>query len=224
MKKILGFGLMTTALMGLAACGSSNKQAAANETSNAGLLSAASLDNVTYNSDCTNVPFDILHLNAYKVSYAFHGTIDKTTTYYSDNACQQNVVLVVDESGTFTPHDNVNGDTLTVRTDIVFTKVTVTPKQDDITNAMNKLPSLPGTNGGFCGAQDWSNGKANDITSDFGALNCVGLGQGKIGVTSYDIVNTANGQLHFGLASPGHDKSTPAQRPTAVDPTVLGTK
>jgi hypothetical protein len=219
MKKQWALGYMTLAVMSLGACGSSTKQAAENtvndDVHSMGLMA-------TYSSPCQNIPLDILNLNAVKVQYIFTGTIEKRTTYYSDNQCQQAQVLVISETGEYTPHGTVNGDSNTIRADIKFTKTTITPKQNDLVNAMNGIPAVPGSASGYCGINSWSANQTKDVSSDSGALNC--LGTDKMGTTSYDLINNANGQLHFGLPTPLLDKSTPDKRPTVIDPTVLGTK
>jgi hypothetical protein len=219
MKKQWALGCMTLTAMTLAACGSSTKQAAENtvndDVHSMGLMA-------TYSTACQSSPLDILNLKAVKVQYIFTGTIEKRTTFYSDSQCQQSQVLVISETGEYTPHGTVNGDPNTIRADIRFNKTTITPKQNDLVNAMNAIPALPGSAAGYCGINSWANNQTKDVSTDSGSANC--LGTDKIGATAYDLINNANGQLHFGLATPLLDKSTSDKRPTVIDPTVLGTK
>lgn len=84
------------------------------------------------------------------------------------------------------------------------TSATLTPNSSLAASGMNLL--------GVCGLSGWQSGMAKDITG----LNCFGT---TVFANDFQIIQLAGSYLYMGLRDLGHDGSTLATRPIALDPT-----
>jgi hypothetical protein len=217
----IGLGLATFAMIALAACGKdgATKQDAGNlsdpDVSALGLLN-------TYTSDCQNVPGALLGLNTYKVKYEITGHMNKTTTYYATNDCQ-NEVLEIETQGEYSHVGQVANMDKVGDIDYSWKHTLITPKTADLVTAMNLIP------GGYCGIQNWSLTATDStpvqrsVTDAQSGSDLTCFGTTKLGAY-YDLITTKDGNLRFGQSSLINDKSSNAKRPVAIDPTVIAHK